>query len=47
MLIEESYVDVPTKADGEGTMRKYTMLPTIQLALPPLYKAIGTLQMYI
>jgi hypothetical protein len=26
MLIQESHVDVPTTADGPGTMRKYTAL---------------------
>jgi hypothetical protein len=26
MLIQESHVDVPTTADGQGTMRKYTKL---------------------
>ncbi|OQE87912.1 hypothetical protein PENNAL_c0018G02710 [Penicillium nalgiovense] len=29
MLIQESYHDVPTKADGEGTMRIYVFHPTI------------------
>ena len=24
MLIQESHVDVPTTADGQGTMRKYS-----------------------
>ncbi|CAG8882983.1 unnamed protein product [Penicillium egyptiacum] len=29
MLIKESYHDVPTKADGQGTMRIYVFHPTI------------------
>ncbi|KAJ5478607.1 hypothetical protein N7530_004116 [Penicillium desertorum] len=29
MLIQESYHDVPTKADGQGTMRIYVFHPTI------------------
>lgn len=33
MLIQESHVDVPTTADGQGKMRKYTLHPyTIPLA---------------
>lgn len=29
MLIQESYHDVPTTADGQGTMRMYTIVPLI------------------
>lgn len=30
MLIQESYHDVPTTADGQGTMRMYPNLPAMQ-----------------
>lgn len=42
MLIQESYHDVPTKADGQGTMRMYTMILLVQ-HISPLYKAIGAI----
>ena len=39
MLIQESYHDVPTKADGQGTMRMYTTVPLQHISL--LYRAIA------
>lgn len=36
MLIQESHVDVPTTADGPGTMRKYTALElSMTSGVPP------------
>lgn len=40
MLIQESYHDVPTKADGQGTMRMYTMVALVQ-HISPRYNAIA------
>lgn len=40
MLIQESFVDVPTKADGDGSMRRfiYTYIsPEVLLALHTEY----------
>lgn len=33
MLIQESFVDVPTKADGDGSMRRFNIFPGVLLAL--------------
>jgi hypothetical protein len=37
MLVQESTVDVPTKADGQGSMRMYIIRPSLLQATPPSF----------